>query len=254
MPRTLRPRRAARARVRDSRGARPRNPRGRRGRCRARRHRAATRCTTPRFCSTSKIVASSDARSRARATSVTSSGESPFVGSSMSSRRFVVEQGAADREHLLLPAREGARSPACRGLAARGTGRRRGRSAASASALGRRRFSSTVSPAKTSRSSGRSRPRGGRSCVCGSSRDVLAAAARSCPCDRDESHQCPEGRRLADAVAAEQRRDAAVATVERDPLEHVRLAEIDVQVVDLERRHDATALSRGTRSAPSRSP
>ena len=45
-------------------------------------------------------------RSSAFATSVTSSGESPFVGSSTSRTRVVVEERPRDRDHLLLAARE----------------------------------------------------------------------------------------------------------------------------------------------------
>ena len=48
----------------------------------------------------------------------------------------------------------------------------------------------------------------------------------------DEPHQGAQGRRLADAVPAEQGRDAAVGDVERDPLQDVRLAEIDVQILN----------------------
>ena len=54
----------------------------------------------------------------------------------------------------------------------------------------------------------------------------------------DEPHEGSQRRRLADAVAAEQGGNTAVGNVEGDPLENVRLAEIDVQVLDGdERRH-----------------
>ena len=46
------------------------------------------RRTTPRFCSTSSTVVSSDSRSSTCATSATSAGASPLVGSSTRSRRF----------------------------------------------------------------------------------------------------------------------------------------------------------------------
>ena len=62
--------------------------------------------TTPRFCSTSSTVVSSDDALERGATSVTSSGASPFVGSSIEQQAVVVQQRAADRDHLLLAARE----------------------------------------------------------------------------------------------------------------------------------------------------
>ena len=64
----------------------------------------------------------------------------------------------------------------------------------------------------------------------------------------DEAEDRAERRRLADAVAAEQRRDPALGNVERDALQHVGLAEVDVQVANGEER------PRGDGSAHSSSP
>ena len=52
----------------------------------------------------------------------------------------------------------------------------------------------------------------------------------------DEAEDRAQRRRLADAVASEQSRDAALRHVERHALQHVRLPEIDVQVADGEER------------------
>ena len=52
----------------------------------------------------------------------------------------------------------------------------------------------------------------------------------------DEPEQRAERRRLADAVAAEQRGDPALRDVEGDALQDVRLPEVDVQVADGEER------------------
>ncbi len=64
----------------------------------------------------------------------------------------------------------------------------------------------------------------------------LLAGERDAPLRRHEPHQRAQRRRLADAVPPEQRGDAARLDVERDALEHVRLAQVDVQVADLEQR------------------
>src|SRR5207253_9557885 len=52
----------------------------------------------------------------------------------------------------------------------------------------------------------------------------------------DETEDRTQRRRLPNAVASEQSRDAALRNVERHALEHVRLPEIDVQVADGEER------------------
>ena len=91
----LRGRRAAAARARGRRAARPPGPAwttrppSRTTTSRAR------RWTTGRFCSTSRIVVSSAARSSAAATSVTRSGARPFVGSSTSSTWFPLSSARA---------------------------------------------------------------------------------------------------------------------------------------------------------------
>ncbi len=59
--------------------------------------------------------------------------------------------------------------------------------------------------------------------------DVVARELDRAPAV-DEPHQRAQRRRLADAVPAEQRGHSALGDVERDPLQHVRLAEVDVQV------------------------
>ena len=74
------------------------------GRRPARPRRAASRRTTARFCSTSSTGTASATRPSTSATSVTTFGARPLVGSSTSSSRLSVEQHPADREHLLLPA------------------------------------------------------------------------------------------------------------------------------------------------------
>jgi hypothetical protein len=51
-----------------------------------------------------------------------------------------------------------------------------------------------------------------------------------------QAHQRPQRRRLADAVAAEQRGDASLWHRKRDALKDVRLAEVDVQVANVEER------------------
>src|SRR5204862_6284300 len=52
----------------------------------------------------------------------------------------------------------------------------------------------------------------------------------------DEPEDRAQCRRLADAVASEQRRDPALRHVEGDALQHVRLAEVHLQVAHLEQR------------------
>ena len=150
-----------------------------------------------------------ETRSSARATSVTSSGASPFVGSSIEQQAVVVQQRAADREHLLLPARERAGRAACRARAARGRGRRRGRSAARRRA--RRGAGSRRRSGRRRRRGprGRSRRRAGRSCASAASA-MSSPASSIVPRAVDEPHERAQRRRLADAVAAEQRGDAAV--------------------------------------------
>ena len=64
----------------------------------------------------------------------------------------------------------------------------------------------------------------------------LLAGERDRAAARDEPHHRPQRRRLPDAVAAEEGGHAAFGDVERDPLEHMRLAEVDVKVVDPDQR------------------
>ena len=184
--------------------------------CRARPRRARRGATTPRFCSTSSDRRDLGRPARARvATSVTSSGASPFVGSSIEQHPVVVQERAGDRDHLLLAAgeRPGALLPRAR--AARGRARRRGRSARSPL----RSASSQVLLARSARRRrrgprARSRRRAGRSGASASRVDLLAARAATVPARVDEPEERAERRRLADAVAAEQRGDAALRHVE----------------------------------------
>ena len=137
---------------------------------------------------------SSSARPRARApsaTSVTSSGREPLRRLVDEQERVVVQERPRDRDHLLLAARERARHAARRAPGARGRARRRGRSVASPPRSASRRFSSTVRPAKTSRSSG-TYPTPRRTIACVGSRvtsspSSVDRAARA----RDEPHAAP---------------------------------------------------------------
>src|SRR5258706_386738 len=61
---------------------------------------------------------------------------------------------------------------------------------------------------------------------------LVAETDRAAPADEPENRA--QRRRLADAVASEQRRDAALGHVERHALQNVRLPEIHVQVLDRE--------------------
>ena len=113
----------------------------------------ATRATTARFCSTRSTVASSAARSSATATSVTRSGASPFVGSSTSSTGFSFRSARAIATICCWPPESVPAFCPPRGLQLgeelvdQLVARLPFRSES-------RRFSSTVRPAKTSRSSG----------------------------------------------------------------------------------------------------
>ncbi len=179
---------------------------------------------------------SSETRSSASATSVTSRGDSPFVGSSISSSAIVVQERAADREHLLLPARERSRRllaprPQLGKQVVDEVVARLGIPLGEAQVLvdGERREHVAVL--------GDVPDAAAHDPVRAQALDVLAGEL-----DRaaalDEAHQGPQGRGLADAVASEQRGDAAFGDVERDPLQHVGLTEVDVQIVDGdERRH-----------------
>ena len=71
--------------------------------------------------------------------------------------------------------------------------------------------------------------------VRGQPRDVLAVERDRAAGPRDEPHEGTHRRRLADAVPAEHGGDAVGGDVERDPLQDVRLAEVDVEVADRQR-------------------
>ena len=71
--------------------------------------------------------------------------------------------------------------------------------------------------------------------VRGQPRDVLAVQLDRAARPRDEPHQGAHRGRLADAVPAEHGRDAVGGDVERDPLQDVRLAEVDMEIADGER-------------------
>ena len=57
----------------------------------------------------------------------------------------------------------------------------------------------------------------------------------------DEAHDGLERRALADAVAAQQADDLALADVERDAVQDVALAVVGVQVLDRDERVDAVS-------------
>src|SRR5919108_542272 len=64
----------------------------------------------------------------------------------------------------------------------------------------------------------------------------IGASGRDPPPPRGEAHDRPQRRRLADAVSAQQRSHATLGHREGDALEDVRLAEMNVEVRDLEER------------------
>ena len=131
----------------------------------------------------------------------------------------VVEESTADREHLLLPARE----RSCRLLAPRPQ-------------LGKQVVDEVVARLGVALREAQvlvDRERGEDVAILGDvsdaesddpvrahARDVVARQLERAPA-LDEPHQGAQGRRLADAVAAEQRRHAAVRDVERDALQDV---------------------------------
>src|SRR5690606_3610150 len=115
--------------------------------------RSASRSTTSRFCSTSRIGTVRAASASASATSPTMRGARPLVGSSTRRSRLALSRARASDTICCcppesVPARCAARCTRSGNSSA--TSSRRGWASRSAS----RRFSATVSPANTSRSSG----------------------------------------------------------------------------------------------------
>ena len=190
----------------------------------------ATRCTTARFCSTSStVVSSADALERERDLGDEQRRE-PLRRLVDEQQPVVVEQRPADRDHLLLAARE--RPGALRAALAQlgeevvdevvarvGVRARRGGGSPS-----------TVSPAKTSRSSGHVADAAPDDRVRRQPRDVLArradraARAATSPISARRVVVLPTPLRPSSAVTP------PVGHVERDALQDVRLAEVDVQV------------------------
>ena len=197
----------------------------------------------------------SSARQRARAPRRPPSraaGASPFVGSSTRSSAVLVQERPRDRDHLLLAARERPGSLAAALRAARGTARRRGRSA------GRRRARRAGgSPRRSGRRRrrgppARSRRRGARSRA-SAARVTSSPSSETVPRERGTS---PMSARSVVVLPTPFRPSSAVTppfgTVERDALQDVRLAEIDVQVRGPRgQRRCVTAAPRGTPSGRS---
>ena len=100
--------------------------------------RSATSIATPRFCSISSTAISPSAASSrsACATCSTITGARPSVGSSITSSRGFEQQRAADRQHLLLAARQLRAAVAACARPGAGTSRRRGRPRACAARPG----------------------------------------------------------------------------------------------------------------------
>ena len=172
----------------------------------------------------------SETRSRATCDLGDQQGRQSLRGLVDEQQAIVVQEGPADREHLLLPSRE-----------------RPGRLLAALTQLGEQVVDEVVSRLSV--------PFGEAQVLVDRQRREDITILRDVPhttaddpvrpgvldvvsreLDRapafDEPHEGSKGRRLADAVSAEQRRDAAVGHVERDPLQDVRLTEIDVQVAN----------------------
>ena len=188
------------------------------------------RRTTPRFCSTSRTVVSSASRSSTRATSATSAGARPFVGSSTSRTRLSFRSARAIATICCCPP-ESVPARCCAALLELREELVDEVVARLRVALGEPEVLRDGEPGEdvavlrhvADACGGRSGASTSR--VSSSPVELDRAAAV------DETENRAQRRRLADAVAAEQRRDAALRHVERHALQDVRLPEVHVQVV-----------------------
>ena len=230
----LRGRPASRGCARGRRAARPPDRRGRLAPSRARR-RSSRRVRRPR--GSARRAARSRARaarSSAAATSVTSSGASPFVGSSTSSTGLSFRSARAIATICCWPPESvPARCPAA--------GLELGKELVDelvpggAVSLGEPEVLVDREPGKDVSVLRDVADPAADDRVRAQSGELLAAEGDAAG-TRHEAEQRPHRRRLADAVSAEERRDPALLDVERHALEDVRLAEVDVQVVDADQR------------------
>ena len=203
--------------------------------------------------------------------SSTTSGARPSEGSSSRISCGCADQRAADRQHLLLAAREVAGQPLARARAGAGSSCRPCRSRASrARAAGQRvasaatRFSSTVRSSKTRRPSLTCARPSRASCVRRAGRDVLRRRSGCGPLATSPFSQRQQARdglqrgRLAGTVGAQQRDDLPARHVDRQAAQRLHALVVD----DLDvarssgrqpRRHRAQTLIQVARPAPSSS-